>query len=133
MSKSKQPKANGNILGIPMPQTLPDDMRGEFNALINHMAGRPGGVVQDEDLANVEMLLFHRYVMRESFASILELGTAIDGKHNPATTAMPAHASAVVKLSTLLNLGPAARAKLKAPPKTSAKPESTPWDGAANE
>ena len=126
--KPAEPKAN--VLGIAMPDTLPPSMRPEFDSLINHMAGRPGGVVVDEDLASIEALMFHRYVMREAFASILENGTIIDGKHNPSVTAMPSHASSIVKIAALLNLGPAARARLKTPPATSAKAKPTPWDSA---
>ena len=111
-----------------MPSSLPVEMTTEFNALIDHLASRPGGMVKDEDLSSVEALMFHRYVLRECFELIKENGPVIDGKHNPASILLPPHTGAIAKLCSVLNLGPAARARLKTPAATSAKAKPTPWD-----
>ena len=118
----------GNRAGIAMPSSLPASMQGEFDELIDHLASRRDGLVPIEDLALVENLLFHRATLRQMFEDVRANGPVVDGKHNPSASGMPTHSGSVVKLAAALSLGPAARARMKAPAVAEKKPaESSPW------
>ena len=118
-------KKNATNTAIQMPTTLPQEMRSEFDELITHLHQR-NGVVRTEDLPLVEALLFHRYAVRIAFEDLRINGLVIEGKVNPAAAAMAIQTGAVTKMVAALALGPAHRAKLKAP-STPSTQTTNPW------
>ena len=125
---ARAPKAHqtlANVLGIPMPQSLPAQMEPEFHALIDRLNERDG-VVKSEDLSLVEAYLNIVSMLREAYRSIAEDGQIVDdGKRsNPALNQVALMTGALTKIGATLGIGPAHRQKLKLP---AGKAGASPW------